>query len=58
MPKELVITLKPLDTSGSHVRLGLAELFLPDSKIRRQHSRDKIAARRSEQRRDGREADS
>jgi hypothetical protein len=26
MPEELVIILKPLDTSGSQVRLGLVEL--------------------------------
>ena len=29
MPQELVIILKPLDTPGSQVRLGLAELVLP-----------------------------
>src|SRR6266516_4317406 len=29
MPEELVIIVKPLDTSGSQVCLGLAELFLP-----------------------------
>src|SRR5215475_91102 len=33
MPEELVITLKPLDTSGGQVRLGLAEFFLPDGAV-------------------------
>src|SRR5215471_1881282 len=33
MPEELVIILKPLDTSGGQVRLGLAELFLPGGAV-------------------------
>src|SRR5215470_19138531 len=33
MPEELVIILKPLDTPGGQVRLGLAELFLPGGAV-------------------------
>src|SRR5262245_8567576 len=33
VPKELIIIVKPLDAPGSQVRLGLAELFLPDGAV-------------------------